>query len=55
MRYDRPVLPVREAHGEGDRATRGGGAEGANCPSTSLRLVPLPIGFGDREDIELII
>jgi hypothetical protein len=26
------------------------GLAGAICPSTSLRLVPLPIAFGDRED-----
>jgi len=44
------ILPVREADGEGDRLKGGGGARGAFCPSTSLRLVPLPIAAGDREE-----
>jgi hypothetical protein len=44
------ILPVREAHGEGDRSKSGGGASGAVRPSTMLRMVPLPIGFADRED-----
>jgi len=44
------ILPVSEAHGEGDQLKAGGGARGADCPSTMLRMVPLPIAFGDRED-----
>ncbi len=45
------ILPVSEAHGEGDRPKGGGGAAlGADSPSTTLRVVPLPIAFGDRED-----
>ena len=47
---DSLVLPVSEAHGEGDRAKHGGGAKGVISPSTVLRTVPLPIAFGDRED-----
>jgi len=46
-----PILPVSEAHGEGDRTKCGGGALlSQNGPSTMLRMVPLPIAFGDRED-----
>jgi hypothetical protein len=46
---------VREAHGEGDRTKCGGGAASEasltrGSPSTMLRMVPLPIAFGDRED-----
>ena len=44
------VRPVRSAHGEGDPAEQGGGAHRTQCPSTTLRVVPLPIAFGDRED-----
>jgi len=44
------ILPVSEAQGEGDQPQAGGGAVGANCPSTALRAVPLPIAFGERED-----
>jgi len=44
------VLPVSDAHGEGDRTKCGGGADGADRPSTMLRMVPLPIACGDRED-----
>src|SRR4051812_889539 len=45
-----PVLPVREAHGEGDQPKAGGGANSAARPSTALRAVPLPTTFGRRED-----
>ena len=44
------ILPGREAHGEGDHAQHGGGANGAAGPSIALRAVPLPIAFGDSED-----
>ena len=36
--------------GQGDRTKCGGGADGAHGPSTTLRMVPLPIGCADRED-----
>jgi hypothetical protein len=42
---------ARNAHGEGDRPKDGGGASlSQKSPSTTLRVVPLPIAFGDRED-----
>ena len=46
---DSDVLPVSEAHGEGDRGTRWRGHR-PSCPSTMLRMVPLPIRFADREE-----
>ena len=44
------VLPVAAGDGEGDRAKHGGGAFGADSPSTALRAVPLPMSFAHRED-----
>jgi hypothetical protein len=49
---DSLVLPVAAGDGEGDRATRGGGAYGASGPSTMLRMVPLPIA-SQRGGLEL--
>ncbi len=54
------ILPASEARGEGDHAKHGGGVNGAvirgsqekfeslaNYPSTTLRVVPLPISDGE--------
>ena len=54
------ILPASEARGEGDHAKHGGGVAGAeargsekkteglaNYPSTTLRVVPLPISDGE--------
>jgi hypothetical protein len=56
------VLPASEARGEGDHAKHGGGVAGAGpggssekleiygtCPSTTLRVVPLPICDGEDD------
>lgn len=43
------VLPVAQSAG-GDRLKAGGGAGGADGPSPTLRVVPRPIAYGDRED-----
>ena len=43
------ILPARVARGEGDRGTRWRGYR-PKSPSTTLRVVPLPIACGDRED-----
>ncbi|HYG48378.1 MAG TPA: hypothetical protein VD846_10615 [Allosphingosinicella sp.] len=45
------ILPVED--GEGDQAKPGGGVADqacSICPSTTLRVVPLPAGGAGRED-----
>jgi hypothetical protein len=44
------ILPASAARGEGDHPKGGGGVIGEACaiyPSTTLRVVPLPISDGE--------
>jgi len=45
---------LSRSDGEGDHAKHGGGASGAESPSTAFQAVPLPIRYADREDKEVI-
>jgi hypothetical protein len=60
--FEQLILPAIEAGGEGDHAKHGGGIAGAagesarekrerhdNDPSTTFRVVPLPIFDGEDE------
>ena len=45
-----PNPPCREAMGRGTARSAVEGLAAPDCPSTILRMVPLPMSFAHRED-----